>query len=104
MLTKTPRMSRLRVVDEERVADPVRIEPLGGQLALLLLEGLGEGEVVHQSDEQRPGVGRQGLGQARAQDGQVEAGTGDDGGHAGAALGAGDLDAVDRRGGHAGRR
>src|SRR5436305_1591578 len=78
--------------DQDREGE--RVETLAGKLALLLLERLGRIELTRDADEDRAGVSRQALCEMRRQCRDFKPLVHDDRAHAGAAIGAGDADAV----------
>src|SRR6516162_3231938 len=85
----------LRIVEVDRIGGEGRIEAFFQQVDLLLLEGGGDVVVFTDAQEYRPGIFGQLLREMVAQRRQVEVVLGDDRGHAGAAVTAGNLNAVD---------
>ena len=83
------------IVEIDRIADGVRIEALLHQIDLLLLEGRGHVDVLAEAQEHRPRIVRQPLGEVVAERRQVEVVGDDDRRHAGAAVAARHVDAVD---------
>src|SRR5262249_44426505 len=85
----------LRIVEVDRIDGVARIETFLQQVDLLLLEGRGDVVVLADAQEYRPRIVGQLLRKMVAQCRQVEVVFGNDRGHAGAPVTAGNLNAVD---------
>src|SRR6202011_3388595 len=85
-----------RIAQEQRVAHDRRIESLADQPLLLLLEGLGDVERPAEPDEDRKRIDRKPAPQLYREDPEIETLVRHQSRHAGAAVGAGDGDAVGR--------
>src|SRR3954454_8428981 len=92
----------LRVQHEQRIGDRARIKSLARELALFLLERLGRIELARDAYEDGVSIGRQALSEMGGQRLDVKALVHHDRAHAGAAVGAGDADAVGGGVDHAG--
>src|ERR1700692_1412879 len=86
--------ARRRVPEEQRIRHQPRIESLAGQLLLLLLEGFGGVERGAKSDNDRVGIDRQPARQMICELGKIKTLIDHDRGHSGAAVGAGNSDAI----------
>src|SRR3954447_7406145 len=83
-----------RVQHEHRIGDRARIKSLARELGLFLLERLGRIELARDAYEDGVSIGRQALSEMGGQRLDVKALVHHDRAHAGAAIGAGDVDAV----------
>src|SRR5438445_11287971 len=94
----------LGVVEVDDVVGGAGIEALALQMELRVLEGRRQLQRGPQAQEQRPRVGRQAAAQVASQRRQVQGPVGDEGGHAGPTVGAGDGHAVGGRLADTGKR